>query len=159
LTESIKLVFSNYPFVVLASAIFVGLLIPLLIISEYIFLEPFLIGYIAEDRELGFVLIIVVSALSGLVVSMNVFRIRLMRMSKKKMGGSVFGSVIGSVAGACGCGPIGFAMISTFGSIGGVAFSFLTTYEIPLRLAAIGFLVFVYYTTTKSLKIECQLIK
>jgi len=58
---------------------------------------------------------------------------------------------------ACGCGPIGFAIISTFGSIGGVAFSFLTTYEIPLRLAAIGFLVFVYYTTTKSLKIECQL--
>ena len=74
MAESIKLVFSNYPFVVLASAIFVGLLIPLLIISEYIFLEPFLIGYIAEDRELGFVLIIVVSALSGLVVSMNVSR-------------------------------------------------------------------------------------
>ncbi len=75
------------------------------------------------------------------------------------MGGSVFGSIIGSIAGACGCGPIGFALISTFGSVGGIAFSFLTNYEIPLRIAAIGLLTFVYYTTTRSLKIECQLNK
>jgi hypothetical protein len=82
-----------------------------------------------------------------------------MRISKKKMSGSIFGSFIGAAAGACSCGPIGFAVISTFGSVGAVTTSFLTTYEIPLRLGAIALLGIVYYTTVRSLKIECQLNK
>jgi hypothetical protein len=149
MAQAIRLVFSNYQYVILAVAIFVGLLIPLSIISEYIFLEPYVIGHIPQGNEFAFSLIVIVSALSGLVIPMNVFRIRMMRTSKRKISGSVFGS----------CGPIGFAVISTFGSIGGIATSFLTTFEIPLRIGAIGLLVFVYYTTTRSLKIECQLNK
>ena len=73
------------------------------------------------------------------------------------MSGGVFGSIIGSVAGACSCGPIGFAVISTFGSIGGVASAFLTNYEIPIRLGAIALLGLTYFTTERSLKIECKL--
>ncbi len=157
--QTIKVVFSNYQYVILASIIFVGLLIPLLIISEYIFLEPYIVGHIAQDREFGFFLIVLVSALSGLVLTMNVYRIKILRTATRKMGGGLFGSIIGSAAGACSCGPIGFAVISTFGSIGGVATAFLTIYEIPLRIGAIALLVFVYYTTTTSLKVECQLNK
>jgi len=37
-------------------------------------------------------------------------------VQKKKMGGGIFGSIIGAAAGACSCGPIGFAVISTFGA-------------------------------------------
>ena len=159
MAQVIKLVFSNYSYVILASAIFVGLLIPLLIISEFIFLEPYVVGHIPNGSEFGFALIVIVSALSGLVLSMNVFRIKKLHTSRKKMGGGIFGSIIGASAGACSCGPIGFAVISSFGTVGGIATSFLTNYEIPLRLGAIGLLIFVYYTTTKSLKIECQLNK
>ena len=155
---AIKLVFSNYKYIILAAAIFVGMLIPLLIISEYIFLEPYVVSHLPSGTEFGFALIVIVSALSGLVLSMNVFRINNFRsVAKKKMGGSVFGSIIGAAAGACSCGPIGFAVISTFGAAGGVATSFLTNYEIPLRLVAIGILVFVYYTTAKSLAVECKI--
>ena len=157
--QTIKLVFSNYQYVILSVVIFIGLLVPLSIISEFIFLEPYIIGHIPQGTELGFALIVAVSALSGLVIPMNIFRIRIMRTSKRKVGGSVFGSFIGAAAGACSCGPIGFAVISTFGSIGGVATSFLTNYEIPLRLGSIALLLFVYYTTTKSLKIECKINK
>jgi len=157
--EAIRLVFSNYRYIVLGGVIFSVLFILLSIISEYIFLEPYVVGHIPKGSELGFALIITVSALSGLVLSMNIFRIRMAHLAKNKMGGSVFGSIVGSIAGACGCGPIGFALISTFGSVGGIAFSFLTNYEIPLRIVAIGLLTFVYYTTTRSLKIECQLNK
>ncbi len=155
---AIKLVFSNYKYIVLAAVIFVGLLIPLLIISEYIFLEPYVVSHLPSGTELGFVLIIVVSALSGLVLSMNVFRINNFRsVAKRKMGTGVFGSIIGAAAGACSCGPIGFAVISTFGVAGGVATAFLTNYEIPLRLEAIAILVFTYYTTAISLKVECKI--
>lgn len=156
--QTIKLVFSNYRYIVLAGIIFVGLLIPLSIVSEYIFLEPYVIAHVPEDGLLGFILIVMVSFLSGLVLSMNVYRIKNFRhLTKKKMSGGIFGSIIGAIAGACSCGPIGFAVISTFGAAGGIATAFLTNYEIPIRLASIAILLYTYYTTTKSLAIECKI--
>lgn len=49
------------------------------------------------------------------------------------------GSIIGASAGACSCGPLGFAIISTFGTIGGITTSLLTLYEIPLRVWQLQF--------------------
>ena len=154
----IKLVFSDYRYIVLSAAIFVGMLIPLSIISEFIFIEPYLIAHIPSGGEISFFLIVVLSSLAGLVLAMNVYRINAFRNSpKKKMGGGIFGSIIGAAAGACSCGPIGFAVISTFGAVGGAATAFLTNYEIPIRLVAIGILAFTYYTTTRSLAVECKI--
>ena len=113
--------------------------------------------YVPYEGVFGFSLIVAVSALSGLVLSMNIFRIRGLRKSSKKMGGGVMGSIIGASAGACGCGPVGFALISTLGSIGGTAAAFLTNYELPIRLVALAILGFTYYTTTKSLSMECEI--
>ena len=155
--QSVKLVFLNYQYVILAAAIFVGMLIPLSIVSEFIFLEPYVVAHLPSGSEFSFLLIVIVSALSGLVLAMNVYRIKLFRSTKSKMSGGVFGSILGAVAGACSCGPIGFAVISTFGAAGGVATAFLTNYEIPIRLAAIAILVFTFYTTSKSLSIECKI--
>ena len=73
------------------------------------------------------------------------------------MSGGIFGSIVGSVAGACSCGPIGFAVISTFGSVGATATAFLTNYETPLRIIAIVVLLITYFTTIKSLKTECRI--
>lgn len=152
-----KLVFSNYKYLALSIAIFVGLLFPLLLVSEYIFLEPYFVGHIPPDREFGLVLIVVMAGLAGLVLPMNVYRIKVLQISRKKMSGGVFGSIVGSAAGACGCGPIGFAIFSTFGSVGATASAFLTNYEIPIRLAAIALLAITYYTTIRSLKVECKI--
>ena len=134
------------------------MLIGLLVISEYLFLDPYIIGHIPQGTELGLVLIVILSMLSALVIPMNIYRINILKKSKGKMSGSVFSSFIGSVAGACSCGPIGFAVVSTFGSVGATALSFLTNFELPIRIGAIGLLVFTYYTTVKSLKIECSII-
>ena len=134
------------------------MLIGLLVISEYLFLVPYIIGHIPQGTELGLVLIVILSILSALVIPMNIYRINILKKSKGKMSGSVFSSFIGSVAGACSCGPIGFAVISTFGSVGATALAFLTNFELPIRFGAIGLLAFTYYTTVKSLKIECKVI-
>jgi hypothetical protein len=155
----LKTIFSDYKYLVLAVMISIGFFIPLSIISEYIFVSPYLTMYIPPDGILGFALIITVSVLSGVVISMNVYRIKLLQQSKTKMGGSLFGSIIGASAGACSCGPVGFAVISTFGTIGGVATAFLSNYEIPLRLGAIAILAYTYYTTTKALTFECKIKK
>jgi hypothetical protein len=133
------------------------MLFVLLILSEFIFLEPYFVGQIPKGTELGFSLIIILSALSALVLPMNVYRINILKNSKGKIGGSVFGSFIGAAAGACSCGPIGFAIISTFGSVGATSLAFLTNYEIPIRITAIALLAIIYFTTVKSLKVECKL--
>ena len=150
----IHLVFSNSKYFVLSLGIFSFMLIGLLILSEYIFLEPYVISHIPSGTEFGFVLIVMISVLSALVLPMNIFRINILKKSKQKMGECIFGSIIGASAGACSCGPIGFAVISTFGSIGSTATAFLTNYEIPIRIIAIGILTITYFTTVKSLKIE-----
>ncbi len=142
---------------IVACIIFVAMFIPLSIISEYIFIEPYLVMYIPTDSIFGFSLIVAVSILSGMVLTMNIYRVRILRNSSKKMGGGVLGSIIGSSAGACGCGPIGFAVISSFGSIGGTAAAFLTNYEIPIRLAALAILGLTLYTTSRSISIECKI--
>ncbi len=87
---------------------------------------------------------------------MNIFRVRIVKKIKK-IGTSITGTIIGASAGACSCGPIGFSVITTFGTAGSIASSFLTNYEIPLRLASIGILVLVFITTMKSLSVECKI--
>jgi len=156
MTNTIAFVFSNPKYLVLSFTIFVPMLIGLLILSEYIFLEPYVVSHLPTGTEFGFALIVTISALSALVLPMNVFRINILKSSTRKMGGSVIGSFVGAAAGACSCGPIGFAVISTFGSVGATATAFLTNYEIPLRIIAIGVLVITYFTTVKSLKTECK---
>ena len=154
--EIFKVIFSNFKFLALSVIIFSSMMVLLLLVSEFIFLEPYFVTHIPSGSELGFILIITLSALSALVIPMNLFRITNLKNSKQKMSGSIFGSIVGSVAGACSCGPIGFAVISTFGSVGATATAFLTNYEIPIRVVAIAILVITYFTTIKSLKTECK---
>ena len=137
--------------------IFSSMMFGLLLVSEFIFLEPYFVTHIPSGSELGFTLIVVLSGLSGLVISMNLFRIVNLKNSKHKMSSSIFGTFVGSAAGACSCGPIGFAVISTFGSVGATTTAFLTNYELPIRIIAITILVITYFTTIKSLKTECNI--
>tara|TARA_B100001142_G_scaffold209965_1_gene208107 strand:+ start:190 stop:669 length:480 start_codon:yes stop_codon:yes gene_type:complete len=152
----LKLVFSNLQFILLALIIFSSMMTVLLFVSEFIFFEPFFVSHMPSGSELGFSLIVILSMLSAIVIPMNLFRITHLKNSKQKMSGGILGSTVGSIAGACSCGPIGFAVISTFGSIGATATAFLTNYEIPIRIIAIGILVITYFTTIKSLKTECN---
>ena len=149
--------FSSTAYTILAVVIFFVMLIPLLILSEFIFVEPFFTFHIPYEQAFGFVLILAVSVMSAIVIPMNVYRIRTLKKSTTKIGGGVLGSIIGASAGICSCGPIGFALISTFGAAAGTATAFLSNYEIPLRLGSVGLLCLVYYTTTKSISSECKI--
>jgi hypothetical protein len=151
-----KLVFSNYGYIGLAVAIFVIMFFFLSTLSEYVFFEPYFVFYVPDDRALEFTLLLAVSTLSAVVIPMNVYRVKISQRIRKASGGFL-GSLIGASAGACSCGPVGFAIISTFGTAGGIATAFLASYEMPLRIISIGILGFVYYTTSKSLSSECKI--
>ena len=133
------------------------MLIPLSILSEFLFIEPLFVIHVIEDRAFSFTLLVAISFMSAVVIPMNIYRIRTLQKSTTKIGGSLLGSIIGASAGICSCGPIGFSIISTFGTVAGTATAFLTNYEIPLRLASLGLLCLVYYTTAKSISIECKI--
>ncbi len=149
--------FSSYSYALLAGIIFVCMFIPLSILSEFLFIEPLFVIHVIEDRAFGFTLLVAISFMSAVVIPMNIYRIRTLQKSTAKIGGSLLGSIIGASAGICSCGPIGFSIISTFGTVAGTATAFLTNYEIPLRLVSLGLLCLVYYTTAKSISIECKI--
>jgi len=156
LENSFKLVFSNYRYSIISILITLGLFFSLSIVSEYLFIEPYVVFAVYPDTAFNFSLIIIISILAGMVVGMNIFRVRLVK-KVRKIGNSITGTIIGASAGACSCGPIGFSIITTFGTTGSIASSFLTNYEIPLRLISIAILVLVLWTTLKSVSKECKI--
>ena len=149
------IIYSNPSYILISIGIFFLLFIPLIIISEFLFFEPFLVFSIYPETTLSFFLIVTLSLFSAFAVSMNIYRVKLIKETKK-IGSSIIGTIIGASAGACSCGPIAFSIIATFGTAGSIASSFLTVYEVPIRLTSIGILVIVIFVTTKSLSRECK---
>tara|TARA_Y100001936_G_scaffold120810_1_gene118197 strand:+ start:173 stop:649 length:477 start_codon:yes stop_codon:yes gene_type:complete len=155
MNNTFGIIYSNPTYVLILIGIFFLLFIPLIIISEFLFFVPFLVFSIYPETTLSFSLIVVLSLFSAFAVSMNIYRIKLIKETKK-IGSSIIGTIIGASAGACSCGPIAFSVIATFGTAGSIASSFLTVYEIPIRLISIGILIAVIFVTTKSLSRECK---
>ena len=155
MNNTFEIIYSNPFYILLSIGIFFLLFIPLIIISEFLFLEPFLVFSIYPETTLSFSLIVTLSLFSAFAVSMNIYRVKLIKETKK-IGSSIIGTIIGASAGACSCGPIAFSIITTFGTAGSIASSFLTVYEVPIRLTSIGILVIVIFVTTKSLSRECK---
>ena len=155
MNNTFGIIYSNPLYILILIGIFFLLFIPLIIISEFLFLEPFLVFSIYPETTLSFSLIVTLSLFSAFAVSMNIYRVKLIKETKK-IGSSIIGTIIGASAGACSCGPIAFSIITTFGTAGSIASSFLTVYEVPIRLTSIGILVIVIFVTTKSLSRECK---
>ncbi len=157
--EVLKSVYSHKKYLVLSISIFVILLIVLSIVSEFIFFSPVLVLYVATYAIFDFTLISIIAALSGIVTSLSIYRVHILSNSVRKSGTGFFGSIIGASAGACSCGPLGFAAVSTFGAVGGTATSFFTNYETLLRLVSIAILCITYYASVKSITTQCKIVK
>ena len=155
MNNTFGIVYSNPSYILISIGIFFILFIPLITISEFLFFEPFLVFSIYPETTLSFSLIVTLSIFSSFAVSLNIYRVKLIKQTKK-IGSSIIGTVIGASAGACSCGPIAFSVIATFGTAGSIASSFLTVYEIPIRLISIGILILVIFVTLKSLSRECK---
>lgn len=157
--QTLRRVFESKKYIVIAFLIFAGLFVLLLIISGFIFFEPHPLLYIPSDRSLDFSLIVAIAALSGLVIPISIFRIKMTKISVRKTSSGFIGSIIGAGAGACSCSSVGFTIVSTFGTAGATATAFLTNYEIPLRILSIGIIVITYFVTAKGLQQECKIQK
>ncbi len=156
MNNTFQIVYSNYNYILITIGIFLLLFLTLITISEFLFLQPFVTLVVYPETFVSFLLIIFLSIFSAIAVSMNIYRVKLVKETKK-IGSSIIGTIIGASAGACSCGPIAFSIITTFGTAGSIASSFLTIYEIPIRLTSIVILIMVIFITTKSLSRECRI--
>lgn len=155
--QTLKLVYSDISSWIISGSLFSVLFIFMLYAREFLFFEPYFVFHLPTDWILSFVLIIIVSGLIALVTSLAVFQIRTIKANSKKTGTGVVGSIIGVGAGVCtSCGQIGFTIISTFGVAGAASLSFLTVYEIPIRLFAIAILTVTYFVMIREIAKECK---
>ena len=155
--QSLHLVFSDKRFIVLSVGIFIGMLMPLSIFSGYIFLEPYFVFYVPDSIMFNFALLVIISALTGLVSSMGIYRIRILRIKSRKAHSGVYGSILGAGAGACGCLSMNTTFLSVFGVLGSTFAIFSSTYEIPLRLASIVILGITYVAMAKGISADCEI--
>ena len=155
--DILKLVFSNPVYLITSCFIFSSILVLLLHTQEYLFFEPYLVFHIPQGMFPSFVSIIVVSALIGLVSGLTIFQIRKQKTSTKKANASLAGSIIGAGAGVCtSCGSLAIPIITVLGVTGASALNFLTIYEFPIRLGAIGILIGTYFIMIRGINQECK---
>jgi hypothetical protein len=150
-------VFSSKVYVMLALAVAVGFWILMAQFDQLLFFSPVPAFYIPSDVWVSFALSTMTSILLGIILSMNVY---VFRTSKVKVGtSSLFsGSTLGIISGACaGCTSAGFFLVTTFGIAGVTAISMLAQYQMPLRLASIGLLVWAYYSVHKRIAQSCNI--
>lgn len=154
---SIRIVFSNYPYIILAGAIAIGFWILFSVFDQLLFFIPVLVFYLPHDAITGFILSNITAVIMGIVISMNVY---MLKHSKLKISKSLFsGSTLGILSSTCAsCSSLGFLLISTFGGLGIVASNFLSIYQIPLRLVSIGILIWALYSMHKKIIKSCCII-
>jgi len=145
-------------YLVISGSIFALMLVLLFSAQEYLFFEPFLTFYIPQGMFSSFISIIVVSGLIGLVLSLTIFQIRAQKASTKKTSTGLAGSLIGAGAGVCAsCGSLTIPIISVLGVAGASTLTFLTIYELPIRLVAIGILLGTYFMMIRGINKECKI--
>jgi hypothetical protein len=154
---SIRMVFSNPAYVILAGSIAIGFWILFSIFDQLLFFLPILVFYLPEDAITGFILSNTTAVIMGIVISMNLYTLK---RSKLNISKSLFsGSTIGILSSTCAsCSSLGFFLISTFGGFGIVASNFLSSYQIPLRIVSIGILIWALYSVHKKITKSCCII-
>jgi len=155
---SVRIVFSTRFYVALAIVISAVFWVIFNVFDGLLFFSPIVTFYypVPEDSITGFVLSNITAGLVGLVVAMNLY---IFRNYKAKVGTSFFsGSTLGTVSSMCAsCSSIGFFLATSFGAAGVAASSFLTNYQLPLRLVAIGLLIWAFYSADRKITASCAL--
>jgi len=154
--KALKLVFSNKKYIVLSVLIFVGMFVPLMIFLQYIFYEPYLVFSVSGSDLFNFFLVVIISALTALVLSMGIYRMRLLQTRARNMRAGIMGSFIGVSAGTLGCLSMSLALVPVLVPLA-TTIAIIEDYAIPLRLISIAVLGFTYYITARGITSECKI--
>jgi hypothetical protein len=152
-----QLVFSKLTYISIAAFISIIFWIIFNTLDELLFFSPVFVFYLPDDAIGSFILSSITAPLLGAVVAMNVY---VFKNSRLKLSRASFfsGSSISVISSACAsCSSFGFFLISTFGSAGLLASTIMSNYQIPVRLIAIGLLVWALYSVSNRLTKSCMI--
>ena len=95
MNNTFGIIYSNPSYILISITIFLSLFFPLITISEFLFFEPFLVFSIYPETILSFSLIVTLSIFAALAVSLNLYRVKLIKeidefSTSCKNAGSVF---------------------------------------------------------------------
>ena len=153
---SIRIVFSNLHYVVIAGLISTIFWIIFSIFDQLLFFTPVFVFYLPDDAVTGFILFTITAILLGIVVAMNVFVLRHSKGLKVNIKTFFSGSSLSVLSSTCAsCSSLGFLLVSTFGGIGVTASAFLSNYQTSLRILSIALLVWALYSISNKLTKSC----
>ena len=125
------------------------------ILDELLFFFPVFTFYLHDDAIGSFIISSITAPLLGVVIAMNVY---VFRNSRLKLSRTFFfsSSSMSIVSSACAsCSSFGFFLISTFGGAGILASTIMSNYQTPIRLIALGQLVWPLYSVSNRLTKSC----
>jgi hypothetical protein len=153
-----KLVFSRWPYIILCGAVTVIFWIIFNVFDQLLFFSPVVTFYLPEDAVQGFVLSNITAILAGIVISMNLYAIRHSKGLKTGIVSLFSGSSMSILSSTCAsCSSLGFLLVSTFGGLGVTASTFLTVYQMPLRVVSIVLLICAFCSINRKLTKSCML--
>ncbi|MFQ5940945.1 MAG: hypothetical protein ACE5KA_04525 [Nitrososphaerales archaeon] len=154
-----QMVFSSKSYIMIAMAGSAIFFIIFNVLDEYLFFSPIISFHVPSDAYPNFALSTSIVGMLGIVISMNVYMFRTVGVKFKESTPWLSGSFMAGVSGVCGCSYLGFAIISTFSGAGTMLSSFLTNYQIPLRIISLALLIFAYYSVRKNMIKSCAVKK
>lgn len=150
-----KMVFSNKIYVLIAASVAVPVWIVFNVFDQLLFFSPIIIFYMRDGALPGFLLSTTASILTGIVVSMNIYALR--HTISKSLGSLFSGSSVGVATSACAsCSSIALFLTTSLGTTGLAISTFLSNYQIHLRLLSVVILIWAYYSAHKKITASCS---
>ncbi len=158
ISTSVRMVFANWQYVVIAGVISIIFWIIFSIFDQLLFFTPVFVFYLPDDAVTGFILSTITTVILGIVVGMNVYVLRHSKGLKINIKSLFSGSTLSVLSSTCAsCSSLGSLLVSTFGGIGITASAFLTNYQTPLRIFSIALLIWALYSISNKLSKSCIL--
>ncbi len=126
--------------------------------NQFLFFAPYFIFYVTPDGFGLLALNLLLSALSGVVITLSIFQLRnIPRVPKGQGKVGLTGIAIAIVAGACPCYYL-VPLLAVAGGAGGTlaAVSIIfEAYQLPIKVLSVVLLAGVTYTLERSLRASC----
>ena len=151
----VKMVFSNKIYVLITAAVAITFWIIFNVFDQLLFFSPIVTFYMRDGALPGFLLSTTAATLTGIVVSMNIYALR--HTNSKSLGSLFSGSSIGVATSVCAsCSSLAFFLATSLGTAGLAVSTFLSNYQIHLRLLSVIILIWAYYSVQKKLTASCS---
>jgi len=140
----------------LALLIMTSYCVTLLLLDQFLFLQPYFTFYVPDTRQGLFGINIMLSILTGFIAAASIRAVRSSRaVGAVRVG--LFGVFAAIFAGACPCFYLA-PMLAVAGGLGGalgVIGIFFSVYEAPIKLVSIIVLLLAFYGLEKAGRTQC----